>query len=98
MALIHAVCVSLSHTHIIDLIPDVNKSILYKRIGRIIYYLHKCVDVAQKDTVVKGRVPRSMIHMYEAVLDDGYSPSEIAREGIRALYRQKSMDKVEATA
>jgi len=39
-----------------------------------------------------------MIHMYEAVLDDGYSPSEIAREGIRALYRQKIMNKVEAKA
>ena len=54
--------------------------------------------MTQKDTVVKGRVPRSMIHMYQAVLEDGYSPSEIAREGIRALYRQKNIDKVEAKA
>jgi len=47
---------------------------------------------------IRGRVPDAMMPMYRALLDRGYKPSEIAREGIRALYRQKNNDETEVTA
>lgn len=37
---------------------------------------------------VRGRVPHYMQDMYRFVLSHGYSPSEVAREGIRAMYQK----------
>ena len=46
---------------------------------------------------IRGRVPKAMMPMYQALLDRGYKPSEIAREGIRALYSQTNIQPKEAT-
>ena len=37
--------------------------------------------------IVRGRVPVDLMPQYQALLDMGYSPSEIAREGVRSMYR-----------
>lgn len=47
---------------------------------------------------VNARVPGSLMPMYEALLQNGYTPSEIAREGIRTAYRKMNTQPKEATA
>ena len=47
---------------------------------------------------VNARVPVSLMPMYEALLQNGYTPSEIAREGIRTAYRKMNTQPKEATA
>lgn len=47
---------------------------------------------------LNARVPGSLMPMYEALLQNGFTPSEIAREGIRATYRKMNTHAKEATA
>jgi hypothetical protein len=47
---------------------------------------------------VRGRVPPKMQQMYRFVLSQGYSPSEVAREGIRAMYRKLTTQEIEVKA
>lgn len=56
------------------------------------------VTQEEKLNRIAGRVPDEMIPMYRALLMVGYSPSEIAREGIRSLYRQMNIRNQEITA